>query len=185
MSRFSIALLTLAFFSFLGYGQEIRLEKEERRKMEFAGVFKSSVSLELGGKSGYAGVSYDLLLTEKWRLGLGVGYPGAGLDVKCFPFSVRRDKLVFNLGLRSSVLLPQDGTNVFIHSTPIGVALFAPSRLNLELDFGPALIHSIDPAQEITGTSENLSYFWGSIKIGYRFSFYAMKRARRLNKEEE
>ena len=58
--------------------------------MEFAGVYKSSISFELGGKSGLAGVSYDLLLSRKWRMGLGLGFPAAGADVKFYPFGVKR-----------------------------------------------------------------------------------------------
>lgn len=163
----------------------IDIKKEDQKRMEFAGVFKSSVSLEGGGKSGFVGVSYDLLLSRKWRIGIGGGYSGAGADIKFYPFGVKRKKLVFNVGLRANAFLPINGTNYMFYSLPIGFSLFTVNRINLELDAGPMLKRQFDQSKVESGVGDKINYVWISLKIGYRFSFYAMKRARELDRLED
>jgi hypothetical protein len=160
----------------------IEIDPDEMAKMEFEGVFKSSISLEGGGKSGFAGISYDLLLSRKWRVGIGGGYAGAGADVKFYPWGVKRDKLIMNLGLRANTFLPIGGTNYMFYSAPIGLSFFTVKRINLELDAGPMIKRQFDPLETPIGIGSKLDYAYVSIKIGYRFSFYAMKRARNLNR---
>ncbi|MFT5822017.1 MAG: hypothetical protein ACI8ZM_003273 [Crocinitomix sp.] len=159
----------------------IEIDPNEMAKMEFAGVFKSSISLEGGGKSGFVGISYDLLLSKKWRVGIGGGYSGAGADVKFYPWGVKRDKLVLNLGLRANALMPVNGTNYLFYSAPIGLSFFTVNRINLELDAGPLFKRQFDQSETEIGFGSKINYAWVSLKVGYRFSFYAMKRARKLD----
>lgn len=171
--------------SFAGFSQDISLEKEEIKKMEFAGVYKCAINLEGGGKTGFVGLSYDYLLSRRWRVGVGLGYPGVGADVKFYPTGVKRFKPVVNLGLRSTAFFPNNGTAIMAYSLPIGISFFGPSRVNIELDAGPMLKYPINNGEAITGISDQIGNVWVSIKIGHRFSFYAMKRARELNRLEE
>ncbi len=184
-------LVVITFLiSSISYAQDsvlvhvVDMSKEEQKKMEFAGVFKSSISLEGGGKSGFAGISYDLLLSRKWRVGIGGGYSGAGADVKFYPWGVKRDKLVMNVGLRANAVLPFDGTNYMFYSAPIGLSYFTLGRINLELDAGPLLKRQFNQSEIAYGIGNKINYAWVSLKIGYRFSFYAMKRARELDRME-
>ena len=177
-------LFLFAFVSIISFAQDekpvIDLEKEERDKMEFAGVFKSSISAEFGGKAGLAGVSYDLLLSKRWRIGAGIGYPGAGMDVKLYPKGVGRDRLIFNLGLRANAVLPPGQDQYAFYSLPLGFSYFAANRINLEFDMGPMYKVPITGSLQETGLGHSVNYVWVSFKLGYRFSFYAMKRARQL-----
>ena len=182
--RLLIAILVL--FTGVSHAQDsalvVKIDPNEMAKMEFAGVFKSAINLEGGGKSGFVGISYDLLLSRKWRVGIGGGYSGAGADVKFYPWGVKRDKLVLNLGLRANAFLPMDETNYMFYSVPIGLSFFTVNRINLELDAGPMIKRQFDPLEMPIGIGSKLNYAYVSIKIGYRFSFYAMKRARNLNR---
>lgn len=182
-----LLLSVFLFFSSFAFGQDsliIDLNKEERKKMEFAGVYKSSLSLELGGKSGYTGVSYDLLLSRKWRLGLGIGYPGVGTDLKFHPFGVKRDKLILNIGMRANAFLPPTSSNYMFYSLPIGLTYYTVNRLNLEIDAGPMFKTPLNPSTPQSGFGNDINYIWFSLKIGYRFSFYAIRRARLLDKQK-
>ncbi len=165
-----------------GAAQNVDLEEEEQNKMEFAGVFKSAINVEGFGKTGFVGISYDHLLSARWRVGVGVGYPGFGADLKFYPWKVKRFSPVFNLGLRSVAFFPKNGTAVALHSLPIGISYFGKSRINVELDIGPMFTVPLSAGAEIFGSSTNLPPIWFSVKIGHRFSFYAIKRARQLEK---
>ncbi|NOQ74741.1 MAG: hypothetical protein GQ574_22195 [Crocinitomix sp.] len=183
-----ISIVIILLFTGVCHAQDstlnIELDRSDLKKMEFAGVFKSSISLEGGGKSGYGGISYDLLLSRKWRVGIGGGYSGAGADVKFYPWGVKRDKLVLNLGLRANAFLPLNGTNYMFYSAPIGLSFFTLNRINLELDAGPLLKRQFDQSETEIGFGSKINYAWVSIKVGYRFSFYAMKRSRKLDRLE-
>jgi hypothetical protein len=181
-------LLLLAVIPFMSLAQKdtikvpvIQLDKKDQKKMEFAGVYKSAVGVELGGKSGYIGITYDHLLSRRWRLGLGVGYPGFGGEVKCFPFGVKRDKLLFNVGARATALFPAKGTNYMFYSIPIGLSYFTVNRMNVELDAGPLFKEPFDSSVPATGFGSEIDYVWFSLKLSYRFSFYAMRRAKQLD----
>ena len=180
MKRIVLVCLFLAGIAYAQDSLEIRLDDEQRDKMEFAGVFKSSISLELGGKSGFAGVSYDLLLSRKWRLGLGAGFLGMGADIKFHPFGVKRDKMIFNIGLRANAFLPPSGSNYMFYSIPVGITYFTVNRLNIGIDAGPLLKKPFLVNEVLHGVGTDVNYLWFSVKVGYRFSFYAMRRASKL-----
>lgn len=163
---------------------EIELDKKERSKMEFAGVFKSSINVELGGKTGFGGLSYDLLLSRRIRLGLGIGYPAAGVEIMCFPFGVKRDQLLFKLGGRATAFFPPNETGFMLYSVPVGFSYFMARRINLEVDAGPLFKTTFTGAAPVAGLANSLNYVWFSVKLGYRFSFYSMRRARQLNEGE-
>jgi hypothetical protein len=177
------------FFSFLllfqmaGFTQPVivELDSNDVRKMEFSGVFKSSISVELAGASGYVGLVYDLFLKEKLRVGASIGYPGAGVNVKWYPFGIGRGKYVLNAGLRGQLFLPPNETSTLLYNLPIGISYFALNRLNFDLDFGPAYAMPAVQGESLSNFTDDL-YFWGAFKIGYRFSFFNMKRVRELNK---
>lgn len=166
---------------FLVAGQEHEIPTDELNKMEFAGVYKSTISAEIGGKSGFVGISYDRLLSARTRIGVGAGFKGVGLDFKYYPIMVSRDRWLFNLGLRAN-LVNVPSPYLFC-SLPIGVSFFGLSRLNFDVDAGP--LYKFPIAKGVTNTdfTANWNYVWFSVKVGYRFSFYAMRRARRLNQE--
>ena len=83
-----LIVLAVLFFSFFAQGQDPDITPDDVSKMEFSGVFKSSVSIEFAGKSGFVGVSYDRLLSSHLRFGVGAGFKGAGLDFKYYPRQV-------------------------------------------------------------------------------------------------
>lgn len=173
-------LFLLTLISLVARAQEQEITPDELKKMEFSGVFKSTISLELGGKSGFVGVSCDRLLSSHSRIGIGVGYAGVGVDFKYFPRHVKRDKWLLNIGLRANMMnVP---SNFVFCSLPIGFSFFGLSRLNFDFDLGPMYKLPIATDLKTSPFSENWNYVWFSAKVGYRFSYYAMKRARRLNK---
>jgi hypothetical protein len=174
-----LSILTLCFLS--TFGQVIDIDKEDLKKMEFAGVFKSSIGLQIGGTSGIIGFSYDLLLTEKLRAEIGGGYAGAGIGIKIYPFSVKRQAICFNLGIRSQVLALPDSSPMHLHSLPIGITYFGSNRLNYEFDLGPALPFPLHNNENIYGASEFL-FGYASFKLSYRFSFYNMNRVKELER---
>lgn len=155
---------------------KIELTKEEQNRMEFAGVFKSSWHIEAGGKMGFVGLGYDLLLSRHLRLGVGVGYPAVGMDVECFPFGVKRERLLFKFGGRSTAFFPANETSFMIYSIPIGFSYFTANRINVELDAGPLFKTAIGGKTPINGLAESINYVWFSVKLGYRFSFYNLKK---------
>lgn len=177
----------LLWFVFIGpslvFGQEHEIPLDDLKKMEFSGVYKSAISAELGGKSGFIGFSYDRLLSSHTRLGIGAGFKGVGVDFKYYPIKVQRDKWLFNVGLRTNMVnLP---SNYLFCSLPIGVSFFGASRLNFDLDVGPLYKFPIANNSNNPDFANNWNYVWFSLKVGYRFSFYAMRRARRLNQETQ
>ncbi len=178
-----LILLSLFFFPLFAQGQEDEITPDDVRKMEFSGVFKSSISVELGGKSGFIGVSYDRLLSSHSRIGVGAGYSGVGLDFKYYPRQVQRDKWLLNIGLRANMMNVR--SNFVFCSLPIGFSFFGLSRLNFDFDLGPMYKLPITTDFKTSQFSENWNYVWFSAKVGYRFSYYAMKRARRLNQAAE
>lgn len=164
------------------FSQEISLKEDEIRKMEFSGVFKSSISLEGFGKSGLIGVSYDVLLSKRWRWGIGGGYAGFGTAIKWYPTGVKRFKPVFNIGIRCNTFFPKNSAPLIMYSMPIGLSYFGPSRINMEFDIAPTLKRPINANEKIEGIAATTKIIWFSVKLGYRFSFYSIKRKRQLNR---
>lgn len=162
----------------------IHLEKEVQNKMEFAGVFKSSIGLEFAGKSGLLGVNFDHLFSRYMRLGVGAGYAGAGLDLKFFPIGgIKRGKLRFTVALRGNyVAFPNQNQHLFL-SAPIGLFYAGVNRINYEFDLGPLYRQTYPVDGAVSGFTDQLQYLWFSIKVSHRFSFYAMKRERQLKKK--
>ncbi|WP_027421203.1 hypothetical protein [Crocinitomix catalasitica] len=161
--------------------QIVDLDEDDIARMEFSGVFKSALSIELGGGTGFAGLAFDHFLREKLRMGISVGYPATGANFKVYPFGIDRHKACWNIGWRSTAFLTANDPLFLMHNLPIGISVFGKNQINFEIDFGPAYSHALKSTDVLTGFSKNL-YFWGGVKIGYRFSFYSMKRARQLNK---
>lgn len=176
-----VSAIFLIFTHYISFTQIIvDLEEEDLKKMEFAGVFKSSIAAQIGGTAGIIGASYDLLVSEKIRIEVGGGYVAAGIGVKVYPFSVKREKVCFNFGVRSQLLYLPQSAPVYLNSLPIGFTYFGLNRLNYEIDFGPALPIGLQSNDALYGASKFL-YGYASFKIGYRFSFYNMRRIRQLN----
>ncbi len=162
----------------------IDLPKEEQKKMEFSGVFKSSLGIESGGGSGYIGLAYDHLLSARWRIGASAGYPSVGANIKCFPFGVQRDRLLFSIGARGNFYFDLSQVQRFSGiSVPLGISYFIPSRINLELEVGPIAYFSNGENEFTPLYNGALQNVWFSVKIARRFSFYSMRRARQLENE--
>ncbi|MDC3352016.1 hypothetical protein OAV92_02100 [Crocinitomicaceae bacterium] len=187
--KFSLYLI-LMLFSVVTVAQDdskgvIDLPKEVQKKMEFAGVFKSSIGIEFAGKSGLVGVNYDLLLSRHVRLGMGLGYAGAGMDLKFFPIGgVKRGKLRFTAGLRANYMeFPEQDHKLFL-SAPLGLFYAGVNRINYEFDIGPLHQQVYPQTGSVEGFSDQFQYVWFSLKLSYRFSFYAMKRYRQFDKNK-
>ncbi len=123
-------------------------------------------------------------MSRKWRVGVGIGYPGVGGEVKFYPFGVKRDKLLLNVGGRANALFPVNGSNYMFYSIPVGLSYFTVNRMNLEIDAGPLLKEPFDNNVVQSGFGSQIDYVWFSLKLSYRFSFYAMRRAKRLDAAE-
>lgn len=168
------------FYPFIVLSQIIDVPAEDIKKMEFEGIYKSSISLELGGKSGLVGVSYDLLLSPRWRFGVGGGYSGAGIDLKFYPGKVQRNKIIFNLGARANIFqLPND---YVFYSLPLGLTYFSDFRMNFDFDIGPLYKQTLNDNLSPGSFWNDWNYVWISAKVSYRFSFYAMNRWRKTKK---
>lgn len=156
-------------------GQE--KEKVDADKIQFGGVYKNTISLNAGGTSGLAGVSYERLLTKNLLFDVGVGYLGGGVGFHFYPWMVQRGKIRLKLQL-SSTYMAWPGASTF-QSNYIGVGgtLFTTNKLNIHLDLGPSYFYHYSVA-----AGKDFPDRWflmGNFKLGYRFSFYSHKRRKK------
>jgi hypothetical protein len=73
----SLAIVFI-FIAYLGFSQT-EIDSATVRKLntyQFGGVYKSAVSLNVGGVTGIAGFSYDYFISDHWRFQAGSWIPG-------------------------------------------------------------------------------------------------------------
>ena len=166
------SFILLLFFCSTSFAQEEK-EKVERSKIEFGGVYKNTVSLNIGGTSGIAGISLERMLTKNLLIDLGVGYLGGGIGFKIYPWAVKRSALRPQMSVSSTYMVWPNSSNFQSNYIGLGFTYFSIFKLNFHLDIGPSYFyHYANSPKEFP----DRWFLMGNAKIGYRFSFYSMKR---------
>ena len=153
---------------------------------QFGGVYKSAVSVNGGGVTGFAGFTYDYLLNQHWRLEAGFGYYSVGFGFDYYPWAVQREKSRFKINLRNSLFWPVS-LNALFHSLGFGMTHFFKNRFNLGFDIGVSYIHIYNEWEPYDFVLDDAGDGWPvyphmNIKFGYRFSFKYMKRKKELER---
>lgn len=130
---------------------------------------KNSISLNLFGTSGMAGVTYERLLLNHLGLEAGVGLYGFGGGVSYYPLVVKKNKINPYIGLKYNQIIVLIREAIYM---PIGITYTSKWKLNFGTDMGFAYypekkFGSNAPLFEIKKSSQ-IGYLW-NVKIGYRF----------------
>lgn len=70
-------------------------EVSELQQYEFGGVYRSAVSINAGGVGGLVGVSYEALLSQRWRFEMGIGGMELDTDFNFILGKLKEEELVF------------------------------------------------------------------------------------------
>lgn len=154
---------------------------------QFGGVYKSSISANLGGVTGFGGFTYEYLMGPHWQVEAGIGFWSLGVGFDYYPWVVKREKSRLKVSLRNSWFYPVSA-NLLFHSAGIGMTHFFKERLNLAFDIGVSYIHLIDELQSYDFVLDDAKGAWPvyphfNVKLGYRFSLKMMKRVKELEAE--
>jgi len=156
------------------FGQQDSTKKIDPDKLQIAGVYKNSFSLNLAGTSGVVGFSWENLITKRLISDIGIGFPGIGLGIRYLPIPVKRGTLRPHLNVISSFMVWPGAAAFQQFYGGAGLSLFLTRKFNFSFDLGPSWFYHYWVA---TGKAFPDRFFlMGNVKAGYRFSFYAMKR---------
>ncbi|MEO9531274.1 MAG: hypothetical protein ABJG68_11880 [Crocinitomicaceae bacterium] len=181
-----LLVLFVFFICFVALGQEEidSTTVKELKSYEFAGVYRSSVSAHFGGVTGLIGFSYDFLLSRRWAVEVGCGYPATGFGFKFYPFKIERSKERFHIAQRSVLFAASwEGSPKIQHGLSFGLTFFATNRWNWGIDLGPMYEHSTSSFDQIKPEKGPFNLMF-NLRAGYRFSFRYMKRKRELERGE-
>lgn len=180
-------VITLLFVGTISSAQEIDSATVRKiNKYHFGGVYKSAVSLNLGGVTGFAGFTYDYFMSQHWRFEAGLGYYSTGFGFDFYPWPIKREQSRFKLNVRNSIFSPFVD-NVLLHSFGVGMTKFFTNKLNLGFDVGITYTYQVDTWQSYDWVQDDSKGAWllyphFNIKLGYRFSVKAWKRKRELDR---
>lgn len=150
------------------------------KNFEFGGLYRSAISANFSGVTGLVGVSYDALLSKKWSVELGGGFPGMGAGFTFYPWAVERGKERFHIAQRSVFFFAPWEPNKFQHAICFGVTFFGKKRWNWGIDLGPVYEHNTSSLNYLDNGNPNSPFnLMLNFKAGYRFSFKAMKYNRK------
>ncbi|MCB9223485.1 MAG: hypothetical protein R2780_05040 [Crocinitomicaceae bacterium] len=168
------------------FGQIDSATTEKLNTYQFGGIFKSAVSVNLGGVTGFGGITYDYFLGSHWRLEAGVGYWSAGFGFDYYPWAVKREESRFKINFRNSIFYPISA-NIIFHSFGVGMTHFFKEKLNLGFDVGVSYIHDYDDWKPFDWVLDDVKSGWilyphFNVKLGYRFSVKFLKRKKELER---
>jgi hypothetical protein len=109
-----------------------------------------------------------------------MGYIGGGAGLRILPFPVQRGTSRFHINLAYAVTVLPNVSHFQQFYIGAGTTWFMTRKFNVSLDIGPSYFYHFNSSPK---------YFpdrWipmGNFKIGYRFSFVAMKRRIELNNQ--
>ena len=169
----NLILFVALLFTTLGFSQDKEKEKIHPDKIQFAGVYKNSISLNGGGTSGTGGISWEHLLSKHLVFDFGLGYIGGGAGFKFLPYAVQRGTSRFHVNLCYSVTILPEISHFQQFYVGVGTTWFMTRKFNFSLDIGPAYYY------HFLSSPKFFPDRWipmGNLKIGYRFSLVAMKR---------
>ncbi len=128
------------------------------------GIRKNAVSVSFFGTTGFIGITYGRVLSKTITAEVGIGYPGFGLGIKIYPFSIKQNKMMFATGMSvtkiSGISWSENNHDVILY-LPIGMSYFGSKRFNFGIDVGPAIL------MESVDTNEFGA--WASLKLGMWF----------------
>ena len=160
--------------------QEIDTAKvKAMQRYEFAGVYKSSISFNIGGTSGFFGGSYDVFLSPRWRFEVGAGFPACGIGFSYYPFPIKRASERVYIFYKGVYFNTPWNLPVYQHGIGVGLTFFAKNKWNLNFDLGPMYVHSTENFEYIEPKDGPFALMM-NIKAGYRFSFKANKRRKEI-----
>jgi len=100
----TILFICFIILSFQGIAQ-VEIDSATVRKLqgyEFGGVYRSALTFNIGGVTGIAGVTYDVLIAKKMGFEIGGGFLGGGVGFTYYPFGIKREKKKFHITLKSN-----------------------------------------------------------------------------------
>ena len=153
---FYIFIFLLVFQS---YGQ---VEKEFVER-------KNSVSINVFGSSGIAGVTYERLFFNHMGLEVGLGAFGFGGGITYYPLAVQKNKINPYIGVKYNQIIVMLSEAVY---APIGITYTSKWNVTFGADIGFAYY----PDKRFGGNvpmfkikeNSQIGYLW-NVKIGYRF----------------
>ena len=140
------------------------------------GIEKHSVSGNILGSSSLVGVTYERVLSKKFIFEVGFGYVGLGTGITFYPFKIKKANVCLYTGVKFSFLALPGVFGAYGGYIPFGLTFFSKHRLNIGLDFGPAIggwfkggghPAIYDPTIDYND-SGNINVY-GNLKIGMRF----------------
>lgn len=153
----------LLIFAFLFVFQLHSQNKKELIKR------KNSISLNLFGTSGIAGITYERLLFNHLGLEAGFGLYGFGGGISYYPLVVQKNKINPYIGLKYNqiIVLIREATYI-----PFGVTYTSKWNLNFGADMGfayyPEKKYGSNAPLFVIKENSQIGYLW-NVKIGYRF----------------
>ncbi|MBN4072972.1 hypothetical protein JYT74_02915 [Crocinitomix catalasitica] len=177
------SLCTVLFLApIFSFTQNTVKEKVDVNKIQFGGVYKNTLSINLGGTSAAAGISFEHLISKNLMIDIGIGYVGGGIGLKIYPWAVKRGTLRSNFILSSTYYAWPKAAKFQGFYGGFGFTYFAVStKLNLHVDIGPSYFYHYP---EAVIQFPDRFFLMGNIKIGRRFSFVAMKKRKSNLKED-
>ena len=153
------------------------------QSQEFGGIYKSSISVNVGGTSGIIGGSFEHFVNPHLQLEVGAGFPACGIGVNIYPWKIKRGAERFMFAYKGVYLNTPWRLPIYQHAIVLGLTFFTEKKWNWTLNVGPMYVHSTDNFNFIEPEGDSPLSVMVNIKGSYRFSFQAMKRNRELNKK--
>ncbi|UKN02895.1 hypothetical protein K6119_05125 [Paracrocinitomix mangrovi] len=175
--RIFIAALSILFITSTSIGQ-VGLDStrvNDLKKFEFGGLYRSTVSFNLGGVTGWGGLTYDVLLSNNVGFEVGGGYLGGGFGFDFYPWRVERGKTRLKINLRNFVAKSDTPDWVMKHSLGIGFARFTHYRFNWAVDAGLAYPHLLNSFSYYDPPGGRNVFPVINFKLGFRFSYRVWK----------
>ncbi len=180
----SVLLIAMTFSCLFSWGQnEIdSATVADLKSTEFGGLYKSSISVNVGGTSGFIGGSFEHFVNPHLQLEIGGGFPACGIGLNVYPWKVKRASERFMIAYKGVYLNTPWRLPVYQHAIVVGLTFFTEKKWNWTFNVGPMYIHSTDNFNFIPPEGDSPMSAMLNIKGSYRFSFEVMKRKRELNK---
>jgi hypothetical protein len=170
--RTILLLFTLSIST--AFAQEDSLSREKEKIQDFQGIKRNSISLNIGGVTGFAGFTYEYLVSPRWNLEFGGGYIGGGIGTNFYPMQVKNGKPRLHLAFRSFYYNIPWSEELIRHCLSLGLTHFAENGLTFSADVGPCYAHDLNSFKYFDQTTSGFPlYVTWTLKIGYRFSIVA------------
>lgn len=183
MKTHLLILVALIQFTSMAQNEVDSATVAKLKKQEFGGIYKSSISANVGGTSGIIGGSFEHFVNPHLQFEIGAGFPACGIGINIYPWAVKRGSERFMLSYKGVYFNSPWRLPVYQHALVVGLTFFTDRKWNWTLNVGPMYVHSTNSFDFIPPEGESPISVMINFKWSYRFSFQAIKRNRELNKK--